>query len=265
MQDIMNREVLSEFVNNFWFVPSDVLQRSVESRIWSNYEIKTPTLDIGCGNASYTKYLFQGRKIDVGLELNEKEAATARKSNLYKKVVCASASEVPFKEKTFNTVISNSTFEHIENDVLAVREVARVLRKGGKFMFTVPLLKLEKEVKEIVNDNGSLKRFNERLSHLHYREYGEWKNILRKEGLLIEKSIFYFPRDVVKVWYRLFVLSTLQLRKREMWSYLKDSKYFSFLPKKMIAKLVYFYLYPYYRDSFSDEGCQMFVASRKVR
>ena len=49
--------------------------------------------------------------------------------------------EVPpleFENSTFDNVVSFQVIEHIEEDIACVREVARVLRPGGKFVVSTP-------------------------------------------------------------------------------------------------------------------------------
>lgn len=53
---------------------------------------------------------------------------------IYKKIVAGNATDLPFKDQTFKTVISNSTFEHISADKKAVSEVGRVLKKVADFI-----------------------------------------------------------------------------------------------------------------------------------
>ena len=45
---------------------------------------------------------------------------------------------LPFEDASFDYVVSFQVIEHIENDIDVVREVARVLRPGGKFVVTTP-------------------------------------------------------------------------------------------------------------------------------
>ena len=95
--------LLASFSKEFWFAPSDVFLRATEAYIWSKQKIKSPVLDIGCGDGRISKLLFQGRKkIDVGLDVDSQEVKNARKTRLYKKVVLANASKLPFKDKNFN-------------------------------------------------------------------------------------------------------------------------------------------------------------------
>ena len=45
---------------------------------------------------------------------------------------------IAFKDESFDYIVSFQVIEHIKNDVEFVREVARVLRPGGKFIVSTP-------------------------------------------------------------------------------------------------------------------------------
>ena len=67
------------------------------------------------------------------------------------------------------------TLEHVQDDVKAVREVARVLKPGGRFIFTVPL---EGEGRRTVRDE---QRYHK--DDLVVNEYGgDLKNWLLDVG-----------------------------------------------------------------------------------
>ena len=50
----------------------------------------------------------------------------------------ATVPPLPFENETFDCVVSFQVIEHIADDKEFVREVHRVLRKGGRFIVTTP-------------------------------------------------------------------------------------------------------------------------------
>ncbi len=50
------------------------------------------------------------------------------------------AERLPFKDATFTLVISQETLEHVQDPFLAVTEVLRVLKPGGRFYCQVPFV-----------------------------------------------------------------------------------------------------------------------------
>jgi SAM-dependent methyltransferase len=56
----------------------------------------------------------------------------------YVGVLRGDATRLPFADDSFDAVITSEVLEHIQNDVGAVAEMARVLKPGGRFAATVP-------------------------------------------------------------------------------------------------------------------------------
>ncbi len=53
-------------------------------------------------------------------------------------VLRGDARSLPFPDDTFDVVITSEVLEHIQDDVTAIAEMARVLKPGGRFAATVP-------------------------------------------------------------------------------------------------------------------------------
>lgn len=269
------KAILNYFLKQYWFIPSDVLQRSMEANIWDLCTFKPPVLEIGIGNGKLTNFLLRNHPtIDVGIDIDKKGIESAKQTKNYKKVLIANAEKMPFKNNTFSTVISNSTFEHIANDFLAISEVSRVLKKDGLFFLTVPsnflqdwILEHEKE-KNPKTANGHLKRFNKRTAHLHYHSLEEWKKQFSSCNLEVLIAKYYFPKYVALYWYKLFTIFTKTFRGKELWSYLIHSRIAKFIPQKFIA---YFLIQPMlkkkYESGFFTEnkpGAQIFIVGKKI-
>ena len=54
-------------------------------------------------------------------------------------VLCQNVERLTFADASFDLCTSSEVFEHVEDDAAGFREVHRVLRPGGRFVFTVPL------------------------------------------------------------------------------------------------------------------------------
>lgn len=46
--------------------------------------------------------------------------------------------QIPYADEFFDMVLAFDVLEHVENDAAAVKEIIRVLKPGGAFVFTVP-------------------------------------------------------------------------------------------------------------------------------
>jgi ubiquinone/menaquinone biosynthesis C-methylase UbiE len=265
---------LNLFLDKFWFIPSDVLQRSIEGSIWDLCKFKRPVLDIGIGNGAITPLIFKNiNKIDVGIDIEESGLKEARLSGRYKRVAKENAEQLTFANSSFNTIISNSTFEHIRKDTRAVSEASRVLKKDGLLFLTVPcnflpvwILEYEKSRhgEKVAKEN--LKMFNARAEHYHYHSIKEWKKIFESNGLRLELHKFYYPKDISLFWYKMFKLFTKKFMHKELWSILGFSKFSKVLPKNFVIRVEKKILEKQFKRAFftgAEEGGMLFLVARK--
>lgn len=120
---------------------SHALWRSLEARALEKVKMKRPILDIGCGFGEFAGVFFE-KMVEVGIDIDPKELILASQKKKYKKLIWADACRLPFKNNSFQTIISISTLEHIKNVDKVITEAKRVLKKGGYFIFTVPTISL---------------------------------------------------------------------------------------------------------------------------
>ncbi len=102
-------------------------------------------LDIGCGAGGKTVfYASQGVKSIVGVEILEKYKEEAedlsRKYGVSDKFkfVCADASNTPFEDESFDTIIMNDAMEHVDEPEKVLNECYRILKKNGKLYLNFP-------------------------------------------------------------------------------------------------------------------------------
>jgi SAM-dependent methyltransferase len=134
-------------------------------------------LDFGCGTggnlASYARF---GSVIGVEPDPRAVQlAATRARLPLTR----GSGTDLPFLSSSFDVVVASDVLEHIEDDARAVAEIARVLRPGGAFIFTVPA-------------HPWLFGPHDRAL-FHYRRYVErdLRTLMRKQGLQISRLSYW--------------------------------------------------------------------------
>jgi SAM-dependent methyltransferase len=69
----------------------------------------------------------------VGVDISEDQLTLARRRGL--EVVCADAAKLPFADSAFDGVVSMWTHTDVDDFGAVLREVARVLRRGGTFVY----------------------------------------------------------------------------------------------------------------------------------
>jgi len=92
--------------------------------------------------------------------------------------------EMSFQDNTFDVILCSHVFEHIPDDLKAMREVFRVLKPGGWAILQVPILR-EKTFEDptIIEPADRLKNFGQSD---HVRIYGkDYQNRLEKAGFKV--------------------------------------------------------------------------------
>lgn len=82
--------------------------------------------------------------------------------------------KIPFEKDTFDVIFCNHVLEHVEDDILAMKEMLRVLKPGGwailQVPFFYPLRDLTYEDKSITDPSAREKAFGQ---DDHLRMYGK--------------------------------------------------------------------------------------------
>ncbi len=93
-------------------------------------------LDIGAAGGGNTRVLRERGWRPVALEYGPEGAEVAHERGLL--TLRADATRLPIDDAALDLVVAFDILEHIEDDELAVREVARILRPEGTFLVAVP-------------------------------------------------------------------------------------------------------------------------------
>jgi SAM-dependent methyltransferase len=97
-------------------------------------------LDVGCGDGRHIAEAALRGCYAVGVDYDPAELHRARQrlGTLGVALVAADASRLPFRDGAFDAAICTETFEHLPDDVGAMRELSRTLRAGGTLLGAVP-------------------------------------------------------------------------------------------------------------------------------
>jgi SAM-dependent methyltransferase len=93
-------------------------------------------LDLGCGTGVFVPLLVEQAWAVVGVDLSADQLRVAqeRVGDVAESLVQADASALPFEDGSFDAVAAVLVHTDIDGYDLALREVARVLRSGGRFV-----------------------------------------------------------------------------------------------------------------------------------
>lgn len=99
-------------------------------------------LDMGCGDGFYLYLLSKlNLKFELtGVDINERALESAKVHLKGKRIrlIQADILNLPFPEASFDKIIASEVLEHVGDDVLALKELHRVLKKGGILVLSVP-------------------------------------------------------------------------------------------------------------------------------
>ena len=112
-------------------------QRRLEMIVHAAGErIRGNILENGCGVGMYVEHLAPfGGKI-FGLEYDFERAAQAGARS--PGIVNAAGERLPYPDASFDLILSHEVLEHVAEDAQAVREMARVIKPGGRIVIFVP-------------------------------------------------------------------------------------------------------------------------------
>lgn len=187
---------------------STILFRSIELKLLKEkfgHLFKTKKiLDLGCGKGIAASVLFD-RKVSYGLDNNPAFVKQAKKSGIYKKVILADATKVPLQNKSLNLVFSNCVIEHIKDLDLVLKEINRLLRKDGIFIFTAPSNHFKNysvfsylKLTWLANIYGRLR--NRKYRHYHSYSLKKWSPILKKSGFKLIDGYYYINKKTLEFW-----------------------------------------------------------------
>ena len=141
-----------------------------------------PALDIGAAGGGNTAALIKAGIDATALEQDETGVQICKHRGV--PAVQGDARSLQFASQSFNLVIAFDVLEHIDNDVLAISEIHRVLRPGGWFFVAVPL----DETLWSPHDTavGHVRRYDKgdllaklRRSGFSIRDQGSWNVLLK--------------------------------------------------------------------------------------
>ncbi|MEQ8171789.1 MAG: class I SAM-dependent methyltransferase [Candidatus Eremiobacterota bacterium] len=149
-------------------------------------------LDIGCGTGTIVEHLKSKIPSITAIDILPESIEYCKKSMTLLNLLQADAMYIPLKDKNFDIVLILDIIEHLPYDTIAISEVFRVLKTGGRIILTVPAFK---------------KLFSYRdkaAGHIRGYNKNELIDMLKNSGFLIKNinyyNFFLFP---------LFILSRI--------------------------------------------------------
>ncbi len=104
-------------------------------RILAHVHRGSAILDVGAGAGIVAQMSFRGLAAQVcGVDLDPRVVGNP----MLDEGRVANGGEIPYENARFDVVFSDNVLEHLDEPLLVFREVARVLKPGGVFLFKTP-------------------------------------------------------------------------------------------------------------------------------
>lgn len=93
-------------------------------------------LEDGCGVGMYVQHLSPFGETVIGLEYDFERTTEARRDSPH--IINGAGESLPLPSETFDLILSHEVLEHVRDDRLAVCEMIRTLKPGGRIILFVP-------------------------------------------------------------------------------------------------------------------------------
>jgi ubiquinone/menaquinone biosynthesis C-methylase UbiE len=118
--------------NFFWF---HVRRKWIFDKLKTFLPPPAKLLEVGCGTGNVSSFLAQKGFAVTGCDIFSEALAMAWPG--FQKVQ-GDAANLPFEDNTFDIVGLFDVIEHFQDDIMPIKEAARVVRTGGIVAITVP-------------------------------------------------------------------------------------------------------------------------------
>jgi len=150
--------------DHFWFRAKRDLIHILLSKSLTTQTNKI--LDVGAGTGEDIDVLRKFGSV-YAIDVDQRSLDMISDSMVAEKKI-ADACNIPYADNTFDVVVAFDVLEHVKDDAKMVSEIQRVLKPGGKFIFTVPAF------------NFLYSEHDRKLKHFRRYSKSNIKNILKK-------------------------------------------------------------------------------------
>ena len=148
-------------------------------------------LDLGCGYGWHCIYAMEhGASSVVGVDISHKMLEVAKEKTHFPQVEykCCAMEDVEFPEESFDVILSSLAFHYVADYEILVKKIYRILKSGGKLVFTVehPVFTAYGTQDWYYNEKGEILHFPVTKYH---RTLTTYLNTLLSNGFIINQIV----------------------------------------------------------------------------
>jgi 2-polyprenyl-3-methyl-5-hydroxy-6-metoxy-1,4-benzoquinol methylase len=172
------------------------------TKLFSFIEPGATVLDIGCSSGQLGAALKKQKQVHViGLDIDKDDVELA-KHNLDEAYVSNIETDDLSQYGTFDYVMMADVVEHLMNPIAALKKVRKLLKPGGKFVFSIPNMANVTTRIELLKGSFMYKDFGllDR-THLHFYDQTEVNRVLSEAGFTVQDmdcTTREIPEDLLK-------------------------------------------------------------------
>ena len=187
--------------------PSLGLWRAAEIAALREARFDPPVLDLGAGDGLVTACVLP--QVEYALDPDRAALEKAAALGVYRRLLPERVEETGLPPGCLGAILSNSVLEHVERLDDALAAAARLLRPGGRLVFTAPTEAFACWL--ALPGPAYAARRNRHFEHLNLLSAEEWACRLERAGLRVEYARAYLRRGWVRAWDALDLLQGVHL------------------------------------------------------
>ena len=153
-------------------------------------------LDLGCGTGQLTKIILESSPDDYslsGIDVSGEDIVILNKTVSDKRLTTQEGTfyKIPYQDNHFDIVVSNHVIQYAEDVESVFKEVERVLKENGIFIFSTVCFDVETKVGEIVYGKLALSDGTSLNVHAYARSFSQISNTLARESFVPVYDLSY--------------------------------------------------------------------------
>ena len=179
----------------------DRAYRWMAQKLFGPYLAGKKALDVGCGGGFFLNELRQLTALSIGIDLSGEALRIAANRNPKNNLVQGSAQQLPYSDQSFDCLFCLGSLEHFSDIPGALREMRRVVQKGGWLFLMMPNLFWYKDILSVLK-TGEIGHRNQRYEF--FATPSHWKQIVSEADLKVEKCWKYngISKSRFKQWWK---------------------------------------------------------------
>jgi len=175
-----------------------------------NLKMNDIILDIGCGAGHLAIPLLKYSATVIGLDISRDNIVHIQKLGKNLEIVIADAEKLPFRNASFTKVFAFGVLEHLPNPEVALKEIRRCLRYGGKLTmlqthrldcYQIMWHRLLYKLQLTMNPVSSIEK-----QHINQFKPDVWKQLITQCGLKVTAMT---PTSILPTFPFYYVLSVI--------------------------------------------------------